>query len=69
MGFVIGGIGLKLMALVVFASGWPLVLELVVPFALTFAVGFLVPGWFLGLRNPELRTLDHRRGRSSRHQP
>lgn len=66
MGFVIGGIGLAFMALVVFVTDWPLALELIIPFAITFVVGFLIPGWFLGLANPELRTLDHRRERSPR---
>jgi hypothetical protein len=69
MGFIIGGIGLAFMALVVFVTDWPLALELIVPFAITFAVGFLLPGWFLGLRNPELRTLTHRETRTARRRP
>ena len=68
MGFVIGGIGLAFMALVVFVTDWPLALELIVPFAITFAAGFLIPGWFLGLGNPELRTMDrHHRDHGPRH--
>ena len=68
MGFVIGGVGLAFMALVVFVTDWPLALELIIPFAITFLVGFLIPGWFLGLGNPELRTLAHRRERATRRQ-
>ena len=68
MGFVIGGIGLAFMALVVFVTDWPLAIELIIPFAITFHVGFLIPGWFLGLGRPELRTLDHRRQRAVRKQ-
>ncbi len=68
MGFIIGGVGLALMALVVFVTDWPLAIELVIPFLITFLVGFCIPGWFLGLGNPELRTLDHRRQRAARKQ-
>jgi len=67
MGFVIGAIGLAFMSLVVFATDWPLAIELTVPFAITFGVGFLLPGWFLGI-SPALRTLDHRRERVVRRQ-
>ena len=65
MGFIIGGIGLAFMALVVFVTDWPLALELIVPFVLTFLVGFGLPGWFLGIR-PELRTMEHRHQRGAR---
>ena len=68
MGFVIGGIGLAFMALVVFVTDWPLAIELIVPFLTTFLAGFLLPGWFLGLRQPALRTLDSRRERAARRQ-
>jgi hypothetical protein len=55
--FAIGAIGLAAMSLTVFASDWPLALELIVPLAMTFLVGFAVPGWFLGLNRsmPTLR--------------
>ena len=66
MGLIIGGIGLAFMALVVFVTTWPLAIELIIPFAITFLVGFLLPGWFLGLRSPGLQTLDHRRDRAAR---
>ena len=66
MGLVIGAAGLLLMAVVVKISHWPLAIELAVPFALTFLVGFCIPGWFLGLAHSELRTLEHRRERSAR---
>ena len=65
MGFIIGAIGLLFMALVVKATHWPLAIELIIPFAMTFLVGFAIPGWFLGL-GPDLRTMDHRRERSPR---
>jgi hypothetical protein len=68
MGFIIGGVGLALMALVVFVTDWPLAIELVIPFLITFLVGFLLPGWFLGLHSPGLQTLDHRRQRAARKQ-
>ena len=68
MGFVIGGVGLAFMALVVFVTDWPLAIELSIPFAITFLVGFGLPGWFLGLRSPGLQTLDHRRERVARRQ-
>jgi hypothetical protein len=66
MGFIIGALGLGFMALVVFVTDWPLPVELLFPFVTTFLVGFLLPGWFLGLHNPELQTLDHRRERAAR---
>jgi hypothetical protein len=66
MGFIIGGVGVAFMALVVFVTDWPLAIELIIPFLTTFLVGFFLPGWFLGLRQPELRTLDHRRQRAAR---
>ncbi len=68
MGFIIGALGLGFMALVVFVTDWPLAVELLFPFVTTFLVGFLLPGWFLGLHNPELQTLDHRRERAVRRQ-
>jgi hypothetical protein len=66
MGFVIGGLGLIAMSLVVKLSDWPLAVELIIPLIGTFLVGFLLPGWFLGLAHPQLRTLDHRRQRRVR---
>ncbi len=66
MGFTIGGVGLAFMALVVFVTDWPLAIELIIPFLITFLVGSLLPGWFLGLRSPGLQTLDHRRERTAR---
>ena len=48
--FLIGACGLGLMALTVFVTDWPLVLEVLVPLAATFLAGFSVPGRFLGLR-------------------
>ena len=68
MGFAIGGAGLAFMALVVFVTDWPLAIELIIPFLTTFLIGFLLPGWFLGLRSPGLQTLDHRRERVARKQ-
>lgn len=68
MGAIIGGIGLGFMALVVFVTDWPLAIELIFPFVTTFLVGFLLPGWFLGLGHPGLQTLDHRRERAARRQ-
>ena len=64
MGFIIGGGGLVFMALVVFVTDWPLAVELIIPFLTTFLVGFLLPGWFLGLGSPAIRTL--RRERAGR---
>jgi hypothetical protein len=68
MGFIIGAIGLTFMSLIVKFTDWPLAIELIIPFAITFLVGFSIPGWFLGI-GPELRTLDHRRERSARRHP
>jgi hypothetical protein len=48
-GFVIGGCGLAFMAFFVFITDYPLALEVLIPLALTFVVGFLFPGRFLGL--------------------
>jgi hypothetical protein len=67
MGFIIGAVGLAFMAFVVKVTHWPLAIELIIPFAITFLVGFLIPGWFLGI-GPELRTMNHRREGSPRHQ-
>ena len=60
----IGAAGLALMALTVFVTDWPLALEIIIPFVTTFLVGFSIPGWFLGLGNPAIRTL--RRERAGR---
>ena len=68
MGFIIGGVGVAFMALVVFVTDWPLAIELIVPLLTTFLAGFLLPGWFLGLRSPGLQTLDRRRERAARKQ-
>ena len=48
-GFVIGGCGLAFMAFFVFITDYPLALEVLVPLAITFLVGFLFPGRLLGL--------------------
>lgn len=61
----IGAAGLGLMALTVFVTDWPLALELVVPFAITFAVGFAIPGWFLGLSR-SVPTVRESRARAER---
>ncbi len=68
MGLIIGGVGLGFMALVVFVTDWPLAIEIMFPFVTTFLVGFLLPGWFLGLGSPELRTMEHRRERAAKRQ-
>jgi hypothetical protein len=68
MGFIIGAIGLGITASVVKFTDWPLALELLIPLAATFLIGFFTPGRFLGI-GPELRTMDHRRARGARHQP
>ena len=60
----IGAAGLALMALTVFVTDWPLALEIIIPFVITFLVGFSIPGWFLGLGSPAIRTL--RRERAGR---
>jgi hypothetical protein len=65
---VIGAAGLGLMSLTVLVTDWPLALELIIPFLITFLVGFLIPGWFLGLSSSALRTLSHRRQREPRRQ-
>ncbi|MGB2695898.1 MAG: hypothetical protein WBD55_12050 [Dehalococcoidia bacterium] len=54
--FIAAG-GLALMSLTVFVTAWPLALELIVPFVITFLVGFSTPGRFLGLSSslPTLR--------------
>lgn len=46
----IGAIGLAVMAFFVFITRWPLAMEVLVPLAGTFVVGFITPGRFLGLR-------------------
>ena len=68
MGLIIGAIGLAFMAMVVFVTDWPLAVEVIFPFASTFLAGFLLPGWFLGLRSPGLQTVEHRRERAARRQ-
>ena len=57
----IGAAGLVMMSLVVFVTDWPLAVELIIPFLLTFVVGFSIPGLFLGLGHPQIQTLEHRR--------
>jgi hypothetical protein len=68
MGFIIGALGLGAMSFVVKVTDWPLAVELIIPLVGTFLAGFLIPGWFLGLGHPQLRTLDHRRERAVRRQ-
>jgi hypothetical protein len=48
-GFVIGGCGLAFMASFVFITDFPLALEVLIPLAVTFLVGFFFPGRLLGL--------------------
>lgn len=60
-GLIIGAVGLAFMALVVFVTDWPLAIELIIPFLITFLVGFIIPGWFLGLGGSAIRTLPHER--------
>lgn len=55
-GVVIGAVGLASMAYLVFASPLPLYLAVIAPLAATFAVGFAVPGWFLGLGTSNIHT-------------
>lgn len=55
LGFAIGGAGLALMALLVFATPLPLYVAVIVPLAATFLVGFAVPGRLLGLRRTTSR--------------
>ena len=65
--FIIGAVGLALMSLTVFVTTWPLALELIIPFVITFLVGFAIPGWFLGLSRsmPTIRD----RPRAARRRP
>lgn len=58
---VIGACGLGFTALTVFVTMWPLALEILVPLAVTFLVGFVIPGWFLGLGGSAIRTLPRER--------
>ena len=51
-GFVIGGAGLGLMALLLLVIPAPLYAALMVPPAGSFAAGFAVAGWLGGLRAP-----------------
>lgn len=60
-GLAIGAAGLGLMAITVFVTDWPLALEVIVPLLITFIVGFSIPGWFLGLATPAIRTLRRER--------
>jgi hypothetical protein len=63
---VIGAVGLGLMSFTVFITDWWLTFEIVVPLVVTFLIGFTIPGWFLGLASPELRTMRHRQKPSVR---
>jgi hypothetical protein len=49
-GFATGGVGLALMALLVFATPVPLYLAVIVPLAAAFMAGFGVAGWLPGAR-------------------
>ncbi len=57
MGFGSGGAGLALMAALVFLAPLPLYAAIALPLGATFVAGFAVPGRFLGLRRPGLRTM------------
>ncbi len=57
----IGAIGLAVMAFFVFITPWPLAMEVLVPLAGTFVVGFITPGRFLGLRRSRERERHDRR--------
>ena len=53
LGFAVGGAGLGLMALLLFAVEAPLYISVPVPLAATFAAGFAVAGWLPGARVSE----------------
>ena len=55
-GLTIGAAGLGLMALLVFVVPVPTYIALSAPVAATFAAGFSIPGRFLGLSTPGIRT-------------
>ena len=63
---IIGAAGLGLMSITVFVTDWWLTFEIVIPLLMTFLIGFTIPGWFLGLASPDLRTLRHRRARTAK---
>ncbi len=52
LGFVIAGVGLAIMALLVFLVPMPLYLAVFSPLAATFAMGFAVAGRLAGLGSP-----------------
>ena len=52
LGFVIAGVGLAIMALLVFLVPMPLYLAVISPLAATFATGFAVAGRLAGLGSP-----------------
>ena len=54
-GFVVAGVGLALMALLVFLVPVPLYLAILVPLTATFAVGWGIAGRLAGLRAPAAR--------------
>ena len=55
MGFAVAGVGLALMALLVFVAPVPLYAAVIAPLAATFAVGFGIAGRLGGLRAPSAR--------------
>jgi hypothetical protein len=61
MGFGVGGAGLALMAALIFLTPVPLYAAVPLPVVATFTVGVVVPGRFLGLRRPGLRTMERPR--------
>jgi hypothetical protein len=50
LAITIGAVGLGVMAFFVFITRWPLAMEVLVPLAGTFLVGFITPGRFLGMK-------------------
>lgn len=59
--FAVGGAGLALMALLLFAAPLPLSVAVIAPLAATFAIGFGVAGRLAGLRAPGARPRERAR--------
>ena len=55
MGFAVAGVGLALMALLVFVAPLPIYAGVIAPLAATFAVGFSIASRLAGLRAPSAR--------------
>ena len=55
MGYAVAGVGLALMALLVFVAPVPIYAAVIGPLAATFAVGFGIAGRLPGLRAPSAR--------------